>query len=398
MGANLLIGPNADLMADALGLIAEAQAENIRRVSDWYAIKRLVSRNFAPQVLPVGYQIGDEWRQTENDSPLTAIWDVVHHDAQGMFLNWHYALPDPIPFDAPEAIYYADGTEAAGDCYITVGAAYGTGWTAGTNIQITLTDALDAGDQLEIDCGQSNARNPAAGRTWRVYAAGTMTVKQSGVTSSGSTGVKLGETAGNSAQKTNGRINAPARVVYGYGRWSQSAIRQYLNSAEAAGSWWTMQNPWDRPPAQHTTLRGFLAGYSEDFLAAIATTDVVTALNTAEGFDTTTEVTQDKIFLPCLNNWYISPQLAGEGDAWDYYEALAQEAGISGKFKTGSTYPILIKYRLDIPSTPVAVCLRSCNRSTASNAWNVASTGNVDSGSACVARRGCPACKIVKSV
>lgn len=50
MGANLLIGPNADEMANALALIAEAHAADIQKTSDWYVIKRLVSRGLAPSV------------------------------------------------------------------------------------------------------------------------------------------------------------------------------------------------------------------------------------------------------------------------------------------------------------------------------------------------------------
>ena len=359
-------------------------------------IKQIVENGNAAEWFPVGYQIAEDWYK-DASTKYVSIWDVVNHFANGdMALNWHYSIPDGIPFDAPEAIYYFEGNEAAGTYHIAVGSAYGTGWAVGQNIQFTLTAAPSAGDQLFIDCGTNNANDPTAGRAWRVYDAGGTTVKQSGTTSSGTGGTSLGTIGNVSAQRPNGRLNAISRVVYGYGRWSQSAIRQYLNSAEAAGAWWEMKNPWDRPPSQLATLRGFLAGYSEDFLAILDTVDVVTALNTVEGFTETTETTQDKIFLPSLQEWHITPQLANaEGEDWQYMIDLAEEDGRTGRFPTGTAIDILKRYNIASQSSSVAVWLRSANRSGASSVWIVYNSGYVDTnGYAYYSFRGCPACKI----
>lgn len=45
-----------------------------------------------------------------------------------------------------------------------------------------------------------------------------------------------------------------------------------------------------------------------------------------------------KVFMPRLEQMYINPQAAGEGEAWDYYKQLAQGAGLSGKFQQWQTY------------------------------------------------------------
>ena len=363
-------------------------------------IQRDVNAGLASKLYPVGTQIMDKWSKAAGGVEYSAPWDVVHHDASGnMFLDWHYAIPDGIPFDEPEAIYYApSGGLAAGTYHILIGNAYGTGWDTAKAIQFTLTAAMDEDDQLVIDCGTNYANDPTAGRAWNVYAKGSTTSKQSGTTSNGTDGTELGTIGAVNVHRTNGNLNAISRVVYGSGRWKESAIRQWLNSDEAAGAWWSAQNGWDRPPAVAATLRGFLAGFSEDFLSILEESDVVTALNTQEGFADTTETTQDKIFLPCLENWYINPQLAGEGDEWDYYKALAQEAGLSGKFQQGQTYEILKKYRVDATTSAVVVWLRSCTRGYAYNAWHVSSSGYVGyAGTAYYANRGCPACKIKKS-
>ena len=365
----------------------------------WHQIKDIVSTGKADKVYKIGDQIDDTWSPSTGTS-YDAPWDVVHHFPNGdMALNWHYAFPTGIAFDAPEAIYYApSGGLAAGTYHIAIGTAYGTGWSTSKHIQFTLTSAMDEGDQLYIDCGTNNANDPTNGRTWNVYAKGSTTSKQSGTTSDGTDGTLLGTIGATNAHKAEGNLNGISRVVYGYGRWSQSAHRQWLNSTAAAGAWWTPQNPWDRPPEQHGSVRGFLAGCSAEFLDILEPVDVVTALNTVEGFTETSETTQDKIFLPSLQEMYIKPQLANvEGVDWDYNKALAAEAGLTGKFAQYGTYEILKKYNVSSKSSAVTVFLRSCSRGYASSEWYVYSSGSVGNYYAYNALRGCPACIIKKS-
>ena len=314
-------------------------------------------------------------------------------------MKWHYAFPDAVPFDEPEAIYYAGaGGLAAGTYNIPIGSAYGEGWQVGKAIQFTLNNAMDEGDQLVINCGTNANNDPTNGRTWNVYAAGSTTSKDTGTTSNGTSGTSLGTIGNVNAHRTNGQLNAISHVVYGSGRWKHSAIRQWLNSAKAAGSWWTAQNPWDRPPSVAASLRGFLAGLSPDLLAILEPVDVVTALNTQEGFAEETETTQDLIFLPSLEEMYITQQLADvEGVPWDYFKTLADEAGLSGRFAQYGTYPVLITYNASNTTSPVYVWLRSAYRGYANIAWNVGNSGDVRTHGAYGTLRGCPACKIRKS-
>ena len=355
---------------------------------------KLVKKGTASSIIPVGKQIDDTWNL--NGTDYEAPWDVVHYDSAGnAYLNWHYAFNDAIGFDAPEAIYYAgDDGLPAGTYYITIGYAYGNGWVKDATIYFTLTSAMDAGDQLFIDCGKDNKNDPAGGRSWKVFAQGGTTAKQSGTTAASGTGTELGSTSSANPHRTNGQINAPSRVVYGYNRWSQSAIRQWLNSDGAAGTWWSPQNGWDRPTT--VNQRGFLAGCTADFLAILKPTEVVTVLNSQEGFAETTETTIDRVFLPALEQWDINPELTGEGEPWAYYEDLAEQAGLSGKFQRGQTYEILKKYNVTAKTSAVGVWLRSCLRGGAYTAWVVYYSGNVGSSNAYNGLRGCPACIIKK--
>ena len=394
----MLMGNNADKATSALELIAEAHASSLTKIEDWYKIQRITQSGLASSFFPVGTQISDAWKQAADGTEYTAPWDVVHHYANGdMALNWHYAWPTAMAFDPPEAIYYApEGGLEAGQYYITIGYNYGSGWVAGKHINFTLTAAMDAGDQLVISLGNNNANDPTNGRTWNVYAKGSTTSKENGTTSDSDTGTELGSTSSTGAGYTNGQINAPQRAVYGYNRWSQSAYRQWLNSAAAAGAWWTAQNGWDRPPAQAATLRGFLAGFGDDFLAVLQPVAVVTALNTVEGAVEATETTYDRIFLPSLTQYYISEQYT-EDEPWSYYMELAKEAGLTGRFQRSSTYPILKKYNLSDTTSPVSSFFRSCGRGYAYNVWNVNSSGYINNNNAYYAARGCPACIIKKS-
>ena len=367
---------------------------------DWHGLKRLVEDKLASHEFPVGSQVIDSWAKDANTT-YSAPWDVVHYDTEdNLYLKWHYAIPDGIPFDAPEAIWYADANNilTAGTYNIAIGSNYGSGWITGQSIQFTLTADLAEGDQIFINCGTDQNVNPTNARAWNVYAQGSTTSKQSGTTTNGTDGTNLGIIGNVSAQRTNGLLNAISRVVYGSGRWSESAIRQYLNSTEAVGAWWVPKNGWDRPPSQLSSVRGFLAGMDSSFLEIVEPVPVVTALNTVEGFSDATETTMDRIFLPSLQEMYIQPQLAGvEGVDWDYFKDLASDAGLTGKFQQYGTYPILISYNVSSTTSPVYVWLRSASRSTAYNAWYVNSSGDVSSGNAYNARRGCPACKILSS-
>lgn len=366
---------------------------------DWAGIKKMVQHGAAEKRLPIGTQLVDTFTKLAEGNALNNPWDVVHHYANGdMALNMHFAFPDGMPFDAPEAIYYApEGGLAAGQYYITIGTAYGDGWIAGRHINFTLTADMDEGDQLVLSTATDNKKDPTASMAWNVYAKGGTTSKQSGTTTESANGTELGSTSSIGTGYKNGNINSTQAVVYGYGRWSQSAVRQWLNSIAAAGGWWKPQNPWDRPPAQAATVRGFLACCSEDFVSILDEVDVVTAINTVEGSTDETETTRDKIFLPSKTQLYMNEQYT-EDEPWNYYKQLALEAGLSGRFQNQpAVYEVIKRYNLESQSSAVYAWLRSAYRGAAGSAWSVGSGGYVYGNGAYYAGRGCPACIIKKS-
>lgn len=332
------------------------------------------------EVMDYGDYIDPAWSEGENNyNPAMNLCheaDAELEDGEtihGAFFEWDKTTPTGVPFDEPEAIAYFDGTEGAGDAYIEISVAYGDGWKAGDGIQITLTEAPAAGDQLVISLGTDSKNDPANGRTWNVYAKGSTTSKQTGTTSNGKNGIKIGATSTVDAMHTNGKVNAPQRAVYGYNRWSQSALRQRLNSEAAAGAWWTPQNEWDRPPAQAATLAGFLAGYAEDVRRHFKPIKVVTVANNADG--NAEDVTYDRVFLSSLEQMYCVPQFAGkEGEYWEYYKRLL---GRTTPAPTSQTYARLIKYALNAPTSAQACFRRSASRGAAGIVWCVYASGLV---------------------
>lgn len=94
------------------------------------------------------------------------------------------------------------------------------------------------------------------------------------------------------------------RQNYGNNRWIYSNARQWLNSDAAAGSWYTAQHQYDRPPSSsyvwsgynpYDTAAGFLNGFTADEKAAIVETSLTAEKASYDGGGT--DSFTDKVFL-----------------------------------------------------------------------------------------------------
>lgn len=332
----------------------------------WGRLKDIISTGRAAEVYPVGYEFSDEYIY-ENGKSCDAPWRVLHHRDNGdVVLQWVYATPRSVIFDEREALYYAPaGGLPAGTYHIGIGTNSGS-WRTEDHIQFTLTENMDAGDQLYVD---AKSDDPTSGVNWYVYAYGSTVVKQSGTTGNGTDGTYLGTTSTENMWYTNGNINSIPRATTGYNRWSQSEVRQWLNSDADAGEWWTPQNPWDRPSERVAQFAGFLAGVDANLKELLSTVAVVTIVNDKEDAAERTEITYDRVFLPSMQEIYAVPIYSNydEGGDWDYYKNLAKEAGLSGRFNQGVEHAILIKCNAYNTSAHAKWGLRSCTSSVHSN-------------------------------
>ena len=380
--------------------ISEATARDqiAALASQMSAIAKIVRDGYGNVLMDIGDQLNIDW--TDGSKSYNVPHDIVHFanvdlkngdKVPGMYLQWHFCSPFGVQFDAAEAFYYAETELAAGTYNIIVGDNWGNNCKKNEQYQFTLSKPVPAGGQI---AGFYSMPDKAAAE-WTVQTftdAKSTTPIETVKPTAGSNGTNLGTLS----FAGDGKLNSLQRVAYGYNRWSQSAIRQYLNSAKAAGQWWEPQHKWDRPPAELASKPGFLSGYSDDFLNAIKPVRVRTALNTVtDAAVGTYEDTYDKIFLASLEQEFITPQASGvEGEAWDYWKQAVERSTPTPWYKTFAEGGHPITYGIDGKTSAQYVRLRSANRGSADNTWYVGASGAVSYNYAVTSYRFAPACVI----
>lgn len=372
-------------------------------------IHAIIQSGEASNVFRAGDQIMLNYNDGTNDYVLP--WDIVDfRDVQledgdtkpGMILQSHYAMQG-LQFDGVEASFIFPSGLAAGTYHFEIGTSWGTHCVAGKAYQFTTTVAIPEGGCIVLGLNTSFyiwGAPDVAPTNWRVYTFNSMastTPLETLTISEGSGGTDLG-TLSSSTKYGNSGANNLQRAAYGYNRWSQSAMRQFLNSGSAAGSWWASKNPYDRPPQQLATLRGFMAGFDEAFLNIIKPIKVVTALNTLSDSDIgTSENSYDTFFLASLEEEYITPQLANtEGAAWEYWRERLGTSTPQGWYADNAN-PNHMRYAYEAKTSPQHCRLRSAYRGSAYGTWIVSTAGGVSYGyvgAAATVVRGCPACAI----
>lgn len=382
-------------MSASLGAIAKTQTSTPVEEMDYNAIKSVVAAGNAPAVFPVGTQLVNTYTAKDGKA-YDCPWDVVKADdiaegetgttAPAMVLQMHYASLEDIQFSAYQAFYVVqDSGLAAGTYNVKMGLDWGTNVKNGTTYQFTLTKNAPAGARLT---GFYNAPDTAPAN-WKVYVYKDQNKSELLETcnvSAGSAGANLGTFLA----KPNGKLNGLRPVCYGDNRWYNSACRQYLNSDAAAGAWWHPQNEWDMKPDQANTVPGFLAGFSDDFKAALTRVKVVT-YGSVDTDDGSAVVTYDKIFLPSLEELYLQSAVSGEGTYWPYWK---ERTGAKTPQKKFQTYPLRSTRDLARRTVGRNVRLRSALHSDGNNIFYVTASGYIGYMNAIIVLSSAPACKM----
>lgn len=381
-------------MSSSLGVIARAQTGVVEEM-DYNGIKAVVAAGNAPAVFPVGTQLVNTY--TAKDGKVyDCPWDVVKTDdiaegetgttAPAMVLQMHYASLEDIQFSAYQAFFVVpEAGLVAGAYNVKMGLDWGSNVKTGTVYQFTLTKNAPAGARLT---GFYNAPDVAPAN-WKVYVYKDR-MKSELLETCNVTAGDAGTNLGTFLAKPNGNLNGLHPVGYGDNRWWKSAYRQYLNSDAPAKEWWAPQDEWDMKPDQADTVPGFLAGFSDDFKAALTRVKVVTYGNTVTD-DGSAVVTYDKIFLPSLEEIYCSPQVSGEGTYWPYWK---ERTGAKTPQALWQTYPLRITRDLAQRTVGRIVRLRSAYRGYGDIAFTVNSSGYVSGWRAIDAIRCAPACEM----
>ena len=360
-----------------LDILAGATLEHTQNLEE---IANIVRSGDADKIFNIGDQIIVPWTDPVADKTWSMPFDVVHfgnvtledqESVPGMFLQAHYAHPFGVQFSHERAFLKCPSGLAAGKYKFAFEANYGTVITAGDVVCFELTAAVPENGRIAGCYGAPDK----AKSTWKIYsyAADGATLNEAAITpyfTADGTETDLGTMK---TDARNGDLNAAQEMAYGYNNYKASAIRQYLNSAAGANAWWTPSDAFDIVPNE-ITKAGFLAGFQNDFLAAIKPVKVSQAQNTKTD-DGTTQDMYDRVFLPSLQEMHIVPQVAdAEGVIWEYWKRVS---GSSTPLATGGTYPQMRTFGLDNKNNAQSVRLRSAYRGHAGGTWYVTSSGAV---------------------
>lgn len=377
-------------IAQALQTVAFAQSAKLENITTWDQISGLVRNGYAQKIFDFGDWINEKWTDTAATKEYEYPWRVNHFEnveledgeiVQGMFLQAHYAHPFGVQFSQARAFLKCPDGLTAGTYNVKLERDWGSNAKANTYWQFTLTKDVPKGGRLSGFIQMPDV----ASSNWKVisYAADAITKLETVPVTSGQDGTALGTLQ---YATRNGNLNSMQETAYGWNRWKTSALRQYLNSEQAKGKWWTPQDEWDIAPDQLATKDGFLCGMPADMLKALKTVKVVTYANTVQDGGEA-DITYDRVFLPSLEQLFINPQIAGEGTVHEYWQ---RRSGMKTKMQQYQTYPRMISYAVENHTSPQYVRLRSAGRGYAISAWCVHSSGHVGGDYAWYANRFSP--------
>lgn len=381
-----------DMREDFVNLKEYVKGANLPET--WEQVVLAIKSKLYKEMYAVGDKFSNIWKNTNNsnkeyDNPLR----INHFEdgleledgttVNGMWLQTVYAHLKGVQFSHQQAFYVSgDGMVAGTYC---VGFDYTWGdkgyVTKGDYWNFTLTKDVPAGGRLAGFYGAPDQPQT----NWRVYvysADGKTVLETVSAINKGQEGTLLGVMTAYGDENLNGI----QQMAYGDNRYATSAIRQYLNSDKPKGEWWTAQTKWDIAPDQLSQIDGYLCGMDPELLAVLKPVKVVTYCNTvtATGQKQVKDITYDKVTLISLEQMYIEPQAAGEGEAHEYYKELN---GTAKKFQWWQTYEILKTFAVENPTSPQSVRLRSAYRSHACYTWSVHSSGYVGTSNASSALR-----------
>jgi hypothetical protein len=307
--------------------------DTLTAVNTWEDIKNAVRLGLGEKLFPVGY----EFTTLDADTTQNIIWVVRahdHHTAANNKLTHTMTLETKnvyslssgaqkaVQYDATEAFYYAEQELAAGTYNITI--ANQAWYTAdnGKTFQFTLATAVPAGGQL-VFAMTYNAT--LEGKSVKSYANKVTTTALETVTlTEGSEGTSLGTTNGSSPN-----VNHMHRAIFGSNNYAQSAARQWLNSAAAAGSVWTPTNVFDRPASWATSYNGFMHGLPADFLAVVQPAVLACRTNSlfeVESLDGTAFAINQLYSLKADKFFLLSrPEIFGDWDSASYKDGTQLE-------------------------------------------------------------------------
>jgi hypothetical protein len=291
-------------------------------VSSWENVQRLVRAGLHDKY----FAIGDQLVCQKGGSDLT--WDIIGFDhdtptdtqyTHSMTLQLHDCLPDTMVYDTREALYYAENGLVSGRTYnFTVPSGYDEIYGGNKTYQFEIPNdiTVGAGSHLVVDWSSTTQANNAK---INIYASATSEtpVNANPISiSEGNAGTSLGTADGNS---TN--LNFIGNARFGNNNYSESAIRQFLNSDKSTGYVWKSQSIFDRPPSWNADTAGFMKDIDNDFLAVVGTSNKSTISIDDTASEASSVTLNDKFFLLSRSEVYGGNEIStvDDGSPYPYY-------------------------------------------------------------------------------
>lgn len=198
------------------------------------------------------------------------------------------------------------------------------------------------------------------------------------IDSADATGINLGRIRYNQRYTTNAYVYANDYLEIGNGRfqWDLSNIRQWLNSADTTGKWWTPADTYDylggienNAAKVQTYYHGFLSEWSSDFVNAML--PVKTGSLYYYNASRRVSITYDKVILPSVTNLYVNPWSSYESDYDEAHEYWKTLNGTDTPWSRSSVKPEFVTEALD---GGTCVCWTRSLSNSNGNAGNVIMT------------------------
>ena len=289
------------------------------RDDSWSAIRENVKMGLGELLYPVG----TEFEVTcPTGAPYSSIiFVVVDHRVESnehiMTLLMKHVIYST-EFDAIQAIICPAETMAAGTYHFSLLSGYDTNHDGGKTVQFTLANDLEAGGQIVMSWPYNQTW---IGKNLTVYHAFGTSAIETCVMSEGTGGTDLGVADG-----TVSILNHTHRARYASNNYKESAIREWLNSDDAANAWQTQQTRFQRP-CSYRTRAGFVTYLDPEFAAVIReglhpnrTNEVFDLNGKKQAYSTT-----DKFFLASQEEIGFSSESGIVcGSVFDYYNGASQ--------------------------------------------------------------------------
>ena len=329
--------------------MAEAIENAFKPPTEWSEIQAVVRAGYGRNYFPVGYEF--EINDSATNKPL--VWVVKGHDhhkpadtslrhsmtleCKNIYSN-SAGLSQTMRFKAPMALYYAENGLTVGTYNFTWN--YATGSISAGSYQFTLSQSVPVGGQIVLGTNPSAVPITDCKISTFATVGNTDAIEKDVEVTEGSDGTNLGTVSQLSSTDVN--LNCASYILWGSNNYAQSAIRQWLNSKEAAGAYWIPQTKFDRPTEAANNFKGFMFGLPQEFLDAVQPAVISCCANqTAElsnldgtTFDLGNEYKlNDKFFLLSATELYGSEEsVPDEGELLEYYKNATNTEHIKYNF------------------------------------------------------------------